>query len=233
MKTSKAFLASGWAIVKGGDAIRAMGSALASFLFVGSHGGSGMDRASRLGTWRITVGKRISKIQARRHGTPTGRCSRGHWVTEWSGDTPQGAAEWNQFGPFASWFVGASPEERKAYVWTDNPLGDPNRCQTLPGKGRGRKGRDLPTKKDTLGHSPANGRKVATHNGPRHPEAPPPRPDPRPVPNRAKAFSRANQRRLCNTERLMVSATFAQAADATREEIRAHANKLREAAGGA
>jgi len=155
MKLSKRFLKCGWAPMPSGDLSRGKGSATDCFLFTGPN---------RYGTWRIVSGKRISRIESRRHGTPTGRCSRGRWIVEWKGDTPSGLREWGTFGDFAAWLIGVSPEEREGYTWTGNLKNDMNRCRTKATAGRGRKIKGMPGYTLTAGYAPASGRKAATHS---------------------------------------------------------------------
>jgi hypothetical protein len=222
MKFSKRFLNSGWAPVLGGDAARSLGSATLAFFYMG---------AAILGTWRIVTGKRITRIERREHGTPTGRCSCGHWIVEWKGASPVTLREWGTFGDFAAWFVEASPDERATWTWTDYPRGDLNYCPEKAIAGRGRTLRGMPGNVSVLGYSPANGKRTRGHDAPRSPAAPPPRLEPTPAPNRAASVRRAHSRDVRGKGKHLANGAYRVAADVARAEIAEHARFLRIDAG--
>jgi hypothetical protein len=161
IKTSKAFHTAGWARV-GGTMLKSMGSALIAYVFTG---------AATLGTWRIRIGSRVSVLERRAHGTPTGRCSRGHWERMDDAPTPQRAAEWSKLGKF--WAFAVETHGTTPGPWQTHFSGDVQRCATRAasdgGAGsmagaRGRVCKSNPTRFKAFGYAPATGVNLGTHD---------------------------------------------------------------------
>ena len=173
MRVSKGFQAAGWAASFAGDVSRNMGSALAAFVFMPPEG---FPRVRTL--WRVRLGKRLAILERRRHGTPTGRCSAGHWERIDTADTPTKARAWTGLGRFWAYRILESidPDAALRWDWRSLRSRDRNRCgtradanskhPTLAGGscGRGKIGRGLPTRHDTFGFSPATGQGVVAHD---------------------------------------------------------------------
>jgi hypothetical protein len=129
------------------------------------------------GTYRLRVGVSFAALEARAHGTPTRRCSAGHWV---------GVARFSRALSFAAILrrvVAALAESTGAGASAGGfsgvvgyARGDANLCRTLANSnateptsgggsaGRGRVGRSLPGSLGAFGYAPANGRRVPTHS---------------------------------------------------------------------
>lgn len=174
LRIGKDFLDAGFVPVTGGDAALAMGSALLVFLYRPFGDGAFVNALPML---RVRVGKRVTILEKRAHGTPTGRCSRGHWERVDDAPTPQLAADWRQLGRFWSWRICESVNlgTPSAWDWSKDHGKDRNRCGTqansnalaptlVGGQGRGRTGRGLPSMSDAWGFSPASGSKAGTHD---------------------------------------------------------------------
>jgi len=129
------------------------------------------------GTYRLRVGVTFAALEKRAHGTPTRRCSAGHWasVARYSRGLSFAAilrravaalADASGAGAAAGTFQGVVGYAR----------GGAGGCHTLAhsnaatptlgtgSAGRGRVGRSLPLREPTWGYTPATGRNVQTHS---------------------------------------------------------------------
>ncbi len=167
MKITKGIAAAGW-IAGVGDALRGAGKALGILMLdprsEGYHGGAS-------GMFRIRVGARVTTLECRAHGTPTGRCSRGRWEALDKGATPANAREWAKLANFWGWFAAEYAAGRHPYSWADDAGKSHNRCHTKAhanaltptlaagaAPGRGRIGRSVPTKMEAMGFAPTGGK---------------------------------------------------------------------------
>lgn len=184
IRIGKGFIAAGFVAVTGGDAAIALGSALLAFLYrpETALSGSGSPRVPTtcpaLPMLRVRVGSRVTVLERRAHGTPTGRCSRGHWERIDVADTPRNAGEWGKLGRFWAWRIVESVETlgpRAPWNWADDKGKNRNLCGTpatsnihhptiAGGQGKGRVGRGSPSMGDAWGFSPASGRRAGTHD---------------------------------------------------------------------
>lgn len=132
---------------------------------------------AQYGTYRLRFGVTFAALEKRAHGTPTRRCSAGHWVP---------VARYSRSAAFASIIRRASA----AALESCGPIslgsfrgvvgyarGSASECHTLAHSnsphptiggggcaGRGRVGRSLPGSLAVFGYAPANGRRVPTHS---------------------------------------------------------------------
>ena len=129
------------------------------------------------GTYRLRVGVTFAALEKRAHGTPTRRCSAGHWVgvarfarsLSFAAIVRRAAAaalDASGAGAAAGSFqgvVGYAPGGSSGcHTRAHSDASQP----TLGGgsAGRGRVGRSLPGRLETWGYTPANGRRVPTHS---------------------------------------------------------------------
>lgn len=168
--TDGALAAAGW-VPAVGDAARNLGSALGAMLYRGPD-----VRA----TVRLVVGVKLSRLEYRAHGTPTGRCSSGHWVMLAQFPSP---AAFNRRGwaTLARRVMRALGDARLGSPGLfsgvcDYARGDANRCGTRANAsaleptaaggspGRGRIVRENPTREEMFEAVPAAGRMLLTHS---------------------------------------------------------------------
>lgn len=114
-KFSKAFL-SLWTLIAAGPLFRNMGSS--------EYAACALDIPGA--TWRIRIGARVTVLERRAHGTPTGRASAGHWQRVCDTPTPKTAAQWSHVGKAfrtlaLEWASDPAP-------WDTRQQGDANRC---------------------------------------------------------------------------------------------------------
>jgi len=159
-KLTRGILAAGW-LLGVGDALRSAGAAVAVLML---HPATEHRATTHRGLFRIKVGVRVSVLEHRAHGTPTGRCSCGHWVRLDSAPTPRGAAAWSKLARFWQWYAHEIAEGRTPeYSWGDDLSKDRSRCHTRrlrsnepqPVIGRPPRCKRLPSRKHAFGHAPA------------------------------------------------------------------------------
>ncbi|GAF98227.1 unnamed protein product, partial [marine sediment metagenome] len=125
-KITKGIAAAGWQAAIG-DALRGAGNAAAVLMLAPQSEGF---RQSALGMFRIRVAIRLVTLERREHGTPTGRCSRGHWVALDKAPRPSGAREWSKLANFWGWFATEHSAGRHPYCWESDLGKNFNRCKT-------------------------------------------------------------------------------------------------------
>jgi hypothetical protein len=129
------------------------------------------------GTFRLRFGPRLTALEARTHGTPTGRCSGGHWVRLAAFETPTTA---RTMGRILDRCFAMLAETRCVPVSSftsgiDYAPGDVNRCRSranfdapapTAGSGSGGRGRVLrsnPSRLDGFGFAPASNKRLLQH----------------------------------------------------------------------
>jgi len=126
------------------------------------------------GFYRLRFGVRVAALERREHGTPTRRASVGRWVRIIGWPFLGTAADAGAVARVAVECAAGGGAAAGSYR-EDAVSRDPNRCATRAhanatdprvgaGSGRGRAVRGLPSKAETWGYSPANGRRAGTHS---------------------------------------------------------------------
>jgi len=129
------------------------------------------------GTYRLRVGVTFAALEKRAHGTPTRRCSAGHWerVARYSRSlsfavivrrAAAAALEASGAGAAVGGFLGVVGYARGGSEGCHTLAHSNSATPTLGSgsAGRGRVGRSLPGSLGVFGYAPANGRRVPTHS---------------------------------------------------------------------
>lgn len=157
-KLIKILAALGWVIAPP-SLSRSLGSALKALAHTDIPGA----------TWRLRIGKRITALERRAHGTPTGRASVGHWERIATVDTPRDAAGWREAAAGLTSEALAHESAARDILASRGRDRSTRRYDATGGEaggtlaGRGRVGKSNPSRLAGFGFAPASGFRLLPH----------------------------------------------------------------------